>query len=125
MSETMKSDERRQFSRVLFNAQCTLHQNDMEWVTELQDISLKGVLVRKPDHMAIKEGDSCEATIQLAGSDQCIIMSLDYSHENDQSVGFQCKYIDIDSMTHLKRLVELNIGSEDILMRELEALSSS
>lgn len=124
MSDTIKNEERRQFSRVLFNAQCTLHQNDMEWNTELLDISLKGILVRKPDHLAMDEGESCEATIQLSGSDQYIVMSLDFSHKNSDSVGFQCKYIDLDSMTHLKRLVELNVGSEDILMRELDALSA-
>ena len=125
MSENKQQENKRQFSRILFNAECTLHQNDMEWLTELQDISLKGILVRKPDHLALKLNESCEATIRLAGSDTCIVMSLDYSHESEQSIGFKCKYIDIDSMTHLKRLVELNLGDDDMLKRELEALSSN
>ncbi|TNC82288.1 MAG: PilZ domain-containing protein [Oleiphilus sp.] len=125
MNETRQQEDKRRFSRVLFNAECTLHQNDMEWLTELQDISLKGILVRKPDHLAIRPNESCEATIRLAGSDSCILMSLDYSHEDEQSIGFKCKYIDIDSMTHLKRLVELNIGDNEMLKRELEALSSN
>lgn len=124
MTEATQADERRQFSRVLFNAECTLHQNDMEWASELQDISLKGILVRKPDHFQLDHEQGCEATIKLAGSETCIIMSLDYSHEDDTSIGFKCRYIDIDSMTHLKRLVELNLGQADMLMRELEALSS-
>lgn len=123
MSEELKQDERRQFSRILFNAECTLHQGDMEWVTEVHDISLKGLLVRKPDFFSLDLSEPCEATVKLAGSDACIIMSLEFSHEDDQALGFRCQYIDIDSMTHLKRLVELNLGDEDMLKRELDALS--
>lgn len=124
MNENQPVEEKRQFSRILFNAECTLHQNDMEWSTELQDISLKGILVRKPDHLALRNDEGCEATIKLSGSESCIVMSLDYSHENEQSIGFKCRYIDLDSMTHLKRLVELNLGSNEMLKRELEVLSS-
>lgn len=124
MNETSDHDERRRFSRILFNAECTLHQNDMEWPSEVLDVSLKGILVKKPDHLAIDTTQSCEATIRLAGNESAIVMSLDYSHQDKQALGFHCKYIDIDSMSHLKRLVELNLGSADILKRELSALSS-
>jgi len=124
MSENNQQDERRQFSRILFNAECTLHQNDMEWPTEVLDVSLKGLLVQKPDHITIDAEQSCEATIKLTGSENVIIMSLDFSHQDEHTLGFRCKYIDIDSMTHLKRLVELNLGSAEILKRELEALSA-
>ena len=123
MNDEIKQEERRQFSRILFNAECTLHQNDMEWLTEVLDISMKGLLVHKPDHYALDKAEPCEATIKLSGSDSFIIMSLDFSHEDESSLGFRCKYIDIDSMTHLKRLVELNLGSEAMLRRELEALT--
>tara|TARA_R110001592_G_scaffold177076_2_gene417276 strand:+ start:81184 stop:81591 length:408 start_codon:yes stop_codon:yes gene_type:complete len=123
--EQKKQDERRHFSRILFNAECTLHQNDMEWATEVLDISLRGILVHKPDHFSMERNEPCEATIRLSGSDSHIIMSLYFSHEDQNGLGFRCKHIDIDSMTHLKRLVELNLGSEDMLRRELHALSSS
>ena len=125
MNENDKQDERRQFSRILFNAECTLHQNDMEWPTEVLDVSLKGLLVQKPDHITIDAEQSCEATIKLAGSENVIIMSLDFSHQDEHTLGFRCKYIDIDSMTHLKRLVELNLGSEEMLLRELEFLTTT
>ena len=124
MTEELKQDERRQFSRILFNAECTLHQGDMEWVTEVLDISMKGLLVHKPDHFALALSEPCEATIKIAGSDSVIIMSLKFSHEGEQALGFRCDYIDIDSMTHLKRLVELNLGNEDMLKRELDALTA-
>ena len=116
-------DERRQFSRILFNAECTLHQNDLEWTTEVLDISMRGILLHKPDHFCFDKNDPYEATINLSGSDSHIIMSLNLSHEDADTLGFRCKYIDIDSMTHLRRLVELNLGSEEMLKRELDALT--
>lgn len=123
--EQSNQDERRQFSRILFNAECTLHQNDMEWNTEVLDISLRGLLVHKPDHFLMDRNTPCEATVRLSGSNSHIIMSLYYSHEDHNTLGFRCKHIDIDSMTHLKRLVELNLGSESMLRRELQALSKA
>jgi hypothetical protein len=112
-------DERRQF-----NAECTLHQNSMEWPTEVLDISLKGILVRKPDHFAADLKSPLEATVKLTGSDSYIVMSLEYAHLRDNSLGLRCKYIDLDSMTHLKRLVELNLGDEAMLKRELDSLTT-
>lgn len=123
--EQKKQDERRHFSRILFNAECTLHQNDLEWNTEVLDISLRGLLVHKPDHFLMDKHAPCEATIRLSGSNSHIIMSLYFSHEDQTTLGFRCKHIDIDSMTHLKRLVELNLGSEAMLKRELQALTTS
>ncbi|MCG8610315.1 MAG: hypothetical protein MI864_07240, partial [Pseudomonadales bacterium] len=32
------------------------------------------------------------------------------------------KYIDLDSITHLKRLIELNVGDPSLIERELSAL---
>ena len=119
-----QQNERRHFSRILFNAECTLQQNSMEWPTEVLDISMKGLLVRKPDHFAADLNSRCEAIIKLAGSDSEIRMSLEYSHPQGNALGFLCKFIDLDSMTHLKRLVELNLGNEEMLKRELEALAA-
>jgi hypothetical protein len=122
--DSQKKDERRHFSRILFNAECTLQQNDLEWTTEVLDISMRGLLVHKPDHFSLDLKEPCEANISLAGSDSHISMTLNFNHEMNNTLGFNCKYIDIDSMTHLKRLVELNLGSETILMRELEYLTA-
>lgn len=123
MSEDKLQDERRNFSRILFNADCTIRQDDLEWSTEVLDISLRGILVHRPDHFSLDLEQPCEATIRLSGSESHIIMALKFSHEENNTLGFKCQHIDIDSMTHLKRLVELNVGSDDILKRELERLT--
>lgn len=117
------TSERRQFSRFLFNADCRLQQSGFEWMTELLDISLNGVLVKKPDLISLDIKEPCEATIILGGSNNEISMTLEHVHTNSTSMGFKCRDIDIDSMTHLKRLVELNIGDEAVLQREISLLS--
>jgi hypothetical protein len=46
------------------------------------------------------------------------------AHLEGTQVGLRCDSIDIDSLTHLRRLVELNVGDEAILQRELSALTA-
>ena len=85
---------------------------------------MRGILVHRPDHFSLDLDNPFEATIRLSGSDSHIIMTLIFSHEENNTLGFKCQHIDIDSMTHLKRLVELNVGNDDILMRELDLLTA-
>ena len=54
-----------------------------------------------------------------------IRMEAKVTHIDEEKVGLQCHFIDIDSASHLRRLVELNIGDENILNREFSALISS
>ena len=54
--------------------------------------------------------------------DASIRMDVTVAHVEDQHIGFRCEHIDLDSITHLRRLVELNVGDIDILNRELSAL---
>jgi len=117
------SSNRRKYSRIHFDANCVLHQSDNEWQCQLLDISLKGILILLPADFNGIETEPFEATIHLPDSTESIIMSLRFSHQDNNQGGFYCDYIDLDSITHLKRLVELNIGSSEMLNRELAALT--
>ena len=44
------------------------------------------------------------------------------AHREGRRAGLACQSIDVDSVTHLRRLVELNAGDPDLLQRELSAL---
>jgi hypothetical protein len=46
-------------------------------------------------------------------------MEVEPTHVNADRVGLKCHNIDIDSVTHLKRMIELNVGNADMLQREL------
>lgn len=49
-------------------------------------------------------------------------MEVVLTRTQPQSLGFVCRHIDLDSISHLRRLVELNLGDEQLLERELAAL---
>ncbi len=43
-------------------------------------------------------------------------------HQSGQFIGIECVHIDLDSMTNLRRLVELNTGDEKLLEKELSEM---
>jgi hypothetical protein len=49
-------------------------------------------------------------------------MDVEVAHQENDEMGLNCKDIDVDSITHLRRLVELNLGDPKLLERELSAL---
>ncbi len=114
-------DDRRQFWRAHFQSpvQLTLHGAVQE--TRLLDISLKGALAAAPAGWAGRPGDRCQLRLNL-GPDATINMSTTVAHLDAGRVGLRCESIDLDSVTHLRRLVELNAGDPGLLDRELSAL---
>ena len=47
------------------------------------------------------------------------------THAEAGRIGFRIEHIDMDSVAHLRRLVELNLGDPDLLKRDLAALGES
>ena len=82
------------------------------------DVSLKGVLLQLPGSISLPRSGAFELTIPLNDTIR-IVMSLDFAHQEGARAGFHCAHIDMDSMRHLRRLVELNLGDPDALRREL------
>lgn len=115
------SSERRVFSRISFDADTYLCQDDKRWQVELIDISFNGVLVKMPDHW---DGDPTrDITVFIhLGGDISINMNTRLAHQSEGKAGFHCHLIDLESMNHLRRLVELNLGDTESLERELRHL---
>ncbi len=65
-----------------------------------------------------------EARLYL-GLDVLIRMEISLAWARDGLLGFECQHIDLDSISHLRRLVELNLGDEELLERELALLVSA
>jgi hypothetical protein len=113
--------ERRQFSRILFDAWAELRQGDKSWQATVVDLSLNGLLVGEPMDWDIDETKSLVAAIRLDAS-ATIQMTVLWRHYRDGQIGFECDHIDIDSISNLRRLVELNLGDPALLERQLGAL---
>jgi hypothetical protein len=116
-------EEHRRFTRIVFSTPVTITADGKVWSTQLIDVSLKGVLVKTPEHWDHQPGDRFMLSFQLAGADIDIVMQVHKAHERDNCIGFTCDSIDLDSASHLRRLIELNVGQADLLNRELEHLT--
>ncbi|MBL4833770.1 MAG: PilZ domain-containing protein [Pseudomonas sp.] len=116
------SDERRRFTRVPFDARTRLRQDAMDIEVELVDLSLHGLLILEPlgwDH--VSENAQFNAVIELTEGSE-IRMDVHLAHAEEGLLGFECDHIDLDSISHLKRLIALNTGDEKLLERELAGL---
>ncbi len=85
------------------------------------DLSLKGLLVERPDDWKGNKALPFDVDIRLDQKTH-IKMQARLTHEDQGQLGFVCKHIDLDSISHLRRFVELNLGDEQELERELGAL---
>ena len=116
------TDERRLYSRIAFHAPAQLVFPEFSLDTVVLDLSLKGGLVRLPADASIQEGAHCILRIKLNEVDDQISMETRVAHLEGRYAGLLCQTIDLDSVTHLRRLVELNLGDPSLLERELSAL---
>ncbi|MEN8639382.1 PilZ domain-containing protein [Pseudomonas sichuanensis] len=115
-------DERRRFQRINFDAPTELRQGERRWPAKLLDLSLKGLLIERPAPWDADLTQDFEAIIKLDDGTSQVRMQVELRHEEEACLGFICLYIDIDSMTHLHRLVELNVADSTEMMRELREL---
>ncbi|MEW6292205.1 MAG: PilZ domain-containing protein [Pseudomonadota bacterium] len=114
---------RRQFWRAHFHSPVHFVAHGQVTEAELFDISLKGALLKAPEGWTGKIGDRCQLRLNLA-ADSKISMHASIAHIAGRRVGLHCEDIDVDSVTHLRRLVALNSGNPQLLDRELTALLS-
>ncbi len=118
----MNTGNRRQFSRVLFQADARMLLEGVPIPVRVIDISLHGALVRLGASVRPLPGTPCVLELALGEGETAIRMKAEVAHGENDNLGLICREIDLDSMTHLRRLVELNLGDESLLDRELGAL---
>ncbi len=118
----MSNSERRQFTRIPFDGVVRFNYANKECQGKLVDISLKGALIDLPTPWTESIDDATEFKVRLMDTDFEIIFTGHIAHIEKNRIGVRCEYIDIDSASHLKRLVELNLGDSLLLARELNAM---
>lgn len=117
------TSNRRQFTRFQFRTDARLYLPDGEFDVEVVDLSLKGALVRPQAGVFATVGSNGSLKIRLDEMGTLINMEVTIVHRESSYFGLACREIDLDSVTHLRRLAEFNIGDEAILNRELNALA--
>ncbi|MDR9753058.1 PilZ domain-containing protein [Pseudomonas sp. SZMC_28357] len=113
--------ERRRFKRIAFDARTELSQGEYIWPVKLIDLSLKGLLIERPEPWLGDPAEDFFVDIHLS-DDIDITMDVHLTHEDHGQLGFVCRHISLESIQRLRRLIELNLGDEAELERELGAL---
>lgn len=75
-----------------------------------------------PANTLIENDALCMLLVHLNKTNDQISMESAVTHVEGRRAGLHCLTIDLDSVTHLRRLVELNLGDPALLERELSAL---
>ncbi|MDP2830009.1 MAG: PilZ domain-containing protein [Sulfuricellaceae bacterium] len=122
MSQSDSIDLRR-FARVDFRAPVQLDFRRGEYSGHLLDIALKGALVETPAPLEAQHGEICRLTLPLGtGGEEKIVMEGKVAYAHGRRIGIECYLINLDSVTRLRRLIELNLGDPDLLEREFPHL---
>lgn len=115
------SHERRQFWRSDFHAPAHVTLLGRDHRVRLLDVSLKGALVEHDRAWTAQAGQKCHFRLELAPG-VTIVMEATVAHVEAQHIGLHCDRIDLDSITHLRQLVERNADDPAILDRDLAML---
>ena len=124
MTQTASSQpqDRRRFTRIHFDGTTSLLIAGQLCPVELEDLSLKGALIYSHKTLPILTGD--RLTMQIDLTDHIAILHFEATLVRimGHAYGVRFDTIDLDTLTHLRRLMELNLGDENLLERELEQL---
>lgn len=115
---------RRQFTRISFRSPARLILPDGVHTVNIADLSLKGALISPTAALHAEIGTHGVLRVQLDDASTEIRMSITVAHHEKNHYGLSCREIDLDSVTHLRRLVTLNAGDDALLTREIALLST-
>ncbi len=117
--------EKRHFRRAEFGTRGVAGLADGSVAFELIDVSLRGALIHPHESSLLRIGSYATLSIELPGSTEQITAEAECVHREHEYFGFRFTVIDIDSITHLRRLIELNTPEDGDLDRELAFLARS
>ncbi|WGW00952.1 PilZ domain-containing protein [Vibrio sp. YMD68] len=116
--------EKRRFSRVVYKASAVVMQGNTSVDAHIQDLSLHGLLLSaEPSCNQLNENQVADVRFSLPDSDIAIQMTVNLIKIDNNIIRASINHIDIDSISYLKRLIELNVGDDSLLHRDIEHLS--
>jgi len=122
-------ENRRTFTRILFSLNATLTIDQEKQPVSLHDISISGALIKCSNEAPPKKKQTGWLHFSLNDEDSTVAMQVSVVHtkrnEQNTEIGLDCHAIDLDSISILRRLIELNLGDSNQLDKELSELSYS
>jgi len=122
MATMERTEERRDFSRIPLERRAQIEIDGARIPCALVDISLRGALVRVPHSLSVQVGRAAVLDVMLDDLAPWLRMRGVVAHRAGNALGLRCREVDQEGMAHLRRLLEMNLGDERMLRRELGAL---
>lgn len=118
--------DRRQFRRADFQTSAQVLLPDGARDAELVNISLDGALLEMASDLALGQGEPCQLRLDLVPGAESISMQATVCHTGPgRRVGLRRASIDCDSLTVLRRLLDLNAGDAELTKHELSRLAGA
>jgi len=111
----------RRFLRTVFQAPARLNLAGRMLPVQVLDVSLKGALVALDQASPWPVGTRGRLRLSLSPT-AFIAMDVQVRRVAGDRLGLHCLYIDLDSVTHLRQLLERNAQDPALLGRELAML---
>ena len=118
-------EERRRFSRIGCDEVVIATIAGESLIARMLDISLKGALIRFPDDLTVNIGDSCRMRLRLRDSDIFLDFRGEIVHRHGCMAGVRFGRLDIDTMIHLRSLMEARSSDPLKISEEVLSLADS
>ena len=100
----------------------------LQWLTlsaqnnarEAEDDFILGSAAQDDDND--DDAQPAASTSQATTAATNVKMQVRLTHDDHGQLGFVCEHIELDSISHLRRIIELNLGDQAELEREFAAL---
>lgn len=115
--------ERRRFTRIIYNTHASLRQHNLIFIAMVKNISLQGLLLTGTDCQRLDPAQPVTIHFSLPHSDVDIYLIVKIVNATDTELRVKIVSIDIDSISQLKRLVELNLKDAQDWSEEIERLA--
>ncbi|ACV27527.1 PilZ domain-containing protein [Kangiella koreensis] len=116
----MSEQERRNFSRIEYNAKVLIEQGEHKSVGSVIELSLNGVLIDAKSKL--DQSQPVDVQIIIDEFSPAIHLKAEIVHHQDQQYGLRTLEIDIDSMLQLRTIIGMHNDDPDEIHRESDAL---
>jgi len=110
--------EQRNYRRINFRTEADVTLKDSIYRCDLVDLALQGALFRSERELSLPLGSQVPLSIYLPETSIRMEFIGELIHQNGQFYGFIFTSEEAESMAHLRRLLELNVGDAALIEKE-------
>ena len=113
---------KRHFKRINFDAEASIEWEKDDYKLTVVNLSLNGALLETNQNVPFLIGDVFDLKIHLFASDIVLQFKAKLVHEEQNTFGVRFLSEDVDTITHLRKVLELNLGDPEEVCDEMRFL---